>query len=156
MKIDGFGSIISTNSTTKKRGVSASGNFAGLLASEEASESEHPQATNAAGSVALVNNFLALQEIPDELLQRKKLVQQGNSMLDTLENLRRQLLSGHISYSTLRDIEREVNQQKQMINDPQLQAIVAEIELRAAVEMAKLQYADATTPVFQDDTKQAP
>src|SRR4051812_24446596 len=39
MKIDGLGSITPGNSTSKKRGISASGQFADLLAAAEAGES---------------------------------------------------------------------------------------------------------------------
>lgn len=149
MKIDGFGSISSTSGTSKRRGTSAAGTFADLLAAAEGGDAAPAAATSDIASAAALNSLLVLQEIPDELLQRKKLVQQGNNMLDALEKLRRQLLGGSLTLSTLQDIEKQIAQQKQIINDPQLTAIIDDIELRAAVELAKLQMAiarDSTLP----------
>lgn len=142
MKIDGFGSITSTansSGASKKRGVS-SGNFAELLAAAEGSDTDQAAALGDIAPPALTN-LLALQEVPEEFLQRKKLVQQGNHMLDTLEKLRRQLLMGSLTLSTLRDIEQQIAIHKQTVNDPQLTEIIDDIELRAAVEAAKLRYA---------------
>ena len=140
MKIDGFGSITSTNNTGKRRDVSSAGNFADLLAAAESGEAPAAAAT---GDIAATSalNFLALQEIPDEYIARKKLVQKGNAMLDTLEKLRRQLLSGPLSPHLLLDMEQQLIQQRQLVDDPKLHAIIDDIELRAAVELAKLQMA---------------
>ena len=139
MKIDGFGSITSTNSTSKRRNTSAAGAFADLLAAAENGEAPAPSATSETVAPASLSSLLALQEMPEELLQRKKLVQQGNNMLDVLEKLRRQLLNGSLTLSVLQDIEKQISQQKQIINDPQLMSVIDDIELRAAVELAKLQ-----------------
>ena len=87
---------------------------------------------------AAMSSLLALQEVPEEYLNRKKLLQQGNNMLDTLDKLHRQLLMGPITFQTLRNIEQEIATQKQTVDDPKLLEIIAEIELRAAVEADKL------------------
>ena len=140
MKIDGFGSITSTNNTGKRRDVSSAGNFADLLAAAESGEAPAAAATSDITATSALN-FLALQEIPDEYIARKKLVQKGNAMLDTLEKLRRQLLSGPLSPHLLLDMEQQLIQQRQVVDDPKLHAIIDDIELRAAVELAKLQMA---------------
>ena len=140
MKIDGFGSITSTNNTGKRRDVSSAGNFADLLAAAESGEAPAAAATSDITATSALN-FLALQEIPDEYIARKKLVQKGNAMLDTLEKLRRQLLSGPLSPHLLLDMEQQLIQQRQLVDDPKLHAIIDDIELRAAVELAKLQMA---------------
>ncbi len=139
MKIDGFGSIGSTSGTSKRKGVSTAGNFAELLAaSEDTAEANQTAAASDVIAPAAMSSLLALQEVPEEYLNRKKLLQQGNNMLDTLDKLHRQLLMGPITFQTLRNIEQEIATQKQAVDDPKLLEIISEIELRAAVEAAKL------------------
>lgn len=146
MKITGFGSIDSTNSTTKRKGTSAAGSFADLLASAEASDVSGVAQSSDVAAASALNNLLALQEISEEDIKRKKLVQQGNNLLDTLEQLRRRLLSGTISPHLLLDLSRQITMQKQMSDDPKVNEIIEDIELRAAVELAKIQKAMETAP----------
>jgi hypothetical protein len=139
MKITGYGSI--NASTIKKRGdVAQTGSFADLLA---ASETEESSGVPASGEVAAagLTNLLALQEISEEDIQRRKLVQQGKSMIDTLERLRQQLLIGTLPPHLLRDLHRQLSLHRQTTADPELNALIDDIELRAAVELAKLEMA---------------
>ncbi len=62
-------------------------------------------------------------------------------MLDVLEELRRRLLTGTLPMSVLLDLKRNISLQKQMTNDPALTGVIEDIELRAAVELAKLETA---------------
>ena len=140
MKISGFGSIDSTSATGKKRATNSTGSFADLLAAAESGDVAHAAPTSDVAAAALTN-LLALQEISEEDIKRKKLVQQGNNMLDTLEQLRQRLLMGTLSHQVLLDINRQISVQKQMSMDPRINEIIEEIELRAAVELAKLQQA---------------
>ncbi len=140
MKIDGFGSINTTNGTSatnKRKGVSSS-SFADLLSAAEEPETSSTNAAQDIAATPMMGNLLALQEVPEEFLHRKKLVQQGHSMLITLEKLQQQLIQGSLTFQTLRNIEAEIEAQKQVVNDPKLSEIIADIELRAAVEAAKL------------------
>lgn len=141
MKITGFGSISSTSNVKKRGGVSQVTGFADVLAAAEAeSTSATAQASDVAATSAL-DNLLALQEISEEDIQRRKLAQQGKSMLESLEQLHRQLLIGTLPAHVLLDLRRQVALQKQMVNDPKLTAIIEDIEIRAAVELAKLERA---------------
>jgi len=141
MKIDGFGAITSTTSTTRKRSVGGVGGFAELLASAEAGDAAAPATISDVAATAALSNLLALQEISEEDVKRRKLMQQGNNLLDSLEQLRQRLLIGTLPAHTLRELSRELSVQKQMVNDPKMNEIIEEIELRAAVELAKLQQA---------------
>lgn len=76
-------------------------------------------------------------------MQKKKMLQRGSNLLDSLESLRQQLLMGVVSPSLLTDLNRQLSVQKQNISDPQLLALIEDIELRAAVELAKLQIAQS-------------
>ncbi len=143
MKIDAYGNIKATNSP-KKRTIAAAGTdgiFSGLLAAAEAEEAVNSQAASDVHATASLSNLLALQEISEDDVKRRKLIQQGGDMLDSLEKLRRCLLMGTINMGSLREISRQINIQKQAVSDPRLMEIIAEIELRAAVELAKLEMA---------------
>jgi hypothetical protein len=55
-----------------------------------------------------------------------------------LEELRIGLLLGHIPRDRLADLSRMVRDRREDAEDPQLAALLDEIELRAEVELAKL------------------
>jgi hypothetical protein len=141
MKITGFGSITSTTSTSKKRGISSTSNFADVLATAEGADTSQAGGVNDVAATAALNNLLALQEISEQDVRRRKLAQQGNNMLDALEKLRRQLLIGTLPAHVLQDLGRQLMVQKQMVDDPALNALIEDIELLAAVELAKIEKA---------------
>lgn len=94
------------------------------------------------GAVALsgVSTVLALQGTPDstERRARQRAVQRGDAMLDDLEEIRLGLLLGAISRARLEQLAQLVRVRREQVDDPKLMAILDEIELRAAVELAKL------------------
>lgn len=141
MKISGFGSIPSTSGTSKKRGTSKSGSFANILSAAESGEVGQAGGVSDVAATTAVNNLLALQEISEEDVQRRKLAQQGNNMLDALEKLRQQLLIGNLPAHVLQNLSRQLLLKKQLVNDEKLNAIIEDIELRVAVELAKIERA---------------
>jgi len=150
MKISGFDPLKPGSGTKKTGSSSATGSsFASLLVGD----TEDAAATHAASAptpTAAISNLLALQEISEEDVHRRKLVQQGQNMVDVLERLRNQLLTGMISPAMIQELTRNIKLQKQVVNDPQLMAIVKDIELRAAVELAKLEMAQARQELLGD------
>ena len=58
-------------------------------------------------------------------------------MLDSLEELRMALLSDEIPHYLLTNIEKQMNSLKHSVNNPELREVIEDIELRAAVELAK-------------------
>lgn len=143
MKITGFGTVSSTNNVNKKRGVGASGLFSDLLSASESADNAPASATGDVVATSGLNNLLALQEISEDDVHKRKLVKHGHSMLDSLEQLRRQILMGTVPGQTLLDISRQLSLQKQTVLDPRLIDIIEDIELRTAVELAKLEMAAA-------------
>jgi len=65
-------------------------------------------------------------------------LRRGTDLLDRLDDLRLALLAGTISPSRLKALADALSAGKSRSNDPRLDAIIGEIELRAAVELAKL------------------
>jgi len=140
MKITGYGSITGAGPAKKRGEVSQAGNFSDLLAASGTEESTAVSATGDVAAAAL-SNLLALQEISEEDIQRRKLMQQGKNLVDVLERLRQQLLIGTLPRHLLQDLSRQLSLHKQKTPDPELNALIEDIELRAAVELAKLEMA---------------
>jgi hypothetical protein len=59
-------------------------------------------------------------------------------MLDELEQIRLGLLLGQIPQARLEQLAQMVRARREQLDDPKLIAILDDIELRAAVELAKL------------------
>ncbi len=139
MKIDP--TKIRPATTRRVGGPHPSGNtdFAAALHEEAAAGGAHGTVGGAVG-LGGVSTVLALQGTPDstERRARRKAVERGDAMLDTLEELRLGLLLGTIPLSRLEQLGQLVRVRREQVNDPKLTAILDEIELRAAVELAKL------------------
>ena len=69
---------------------------------------------------------------------RRQAVKRGFSLLEKLEEIRDALLLGYISKDRLIEISRFVKERKTDAEDEGLNGIIAEIELRVEVELAKL------------------
>lgn len=74
----------------------------------------------------------------EERERKKKQIKRGFTLLDKLEEIRQALLGGYISVDRLIEISRFVKEQGTTGSDPRLNEIIAEIELRVEVELAKL------------------
>lgn len=90
------------------------------------------------GPLGALGAMLALQEVPDASDPRGRARRRGEQMLALLDRIRLGLLAGAIPQSQLADLTLLVRSQRAQIDDPRLGEILDEIELRAAVELAKL------------------
>jgi len=97
-------------------------------------------AAEAPAGVAFVcpTALLQIQEDPEPAGGRAAVLRRGTDLLDRLDDLRLALLAGTISASRLKALADALTAGKSSSNDPRLDAIIGEIELRAAVELAKL------------------
>lgn len=121
----------------RKLGVKASGtSFADVLSAAE-SAAEGAGDTGAASASAPVTGLFVLQEVSEEEYNRKKTIQHGHTLLNSLEALRHALLMGLVPVEVLKTLESRLKQQRQSTFDPALHAIMDDIELRAAVELTK-------------------
>lgn len=109
---------------------------------------EEAQGVEAPASVAGLSGLgglLGAQEVSEDEVQRRKAQKQGKVTLDVLAELRDALIVGTLPLSTIRNLENIVAQERGTTTDPVLNGILDEIELRAAVEIAKLQMAGVVT-----------
>jgi hypothetical protein len=97
-------------------------------------------ASTEAGAVNSVDAILAVQEADDQtqLRARRLGVQYGGDVLEHLEDLRRDLLVGAIEKEKLSSLAQKMRAHRRQTEDPRLNEIIDEIELRAEVEIAKL------------------
>lgn len=117
----------------------SSGNGAAFSLPGETSSAASASATNQTSAVQNVGALLALQSVDDALSGRKrKAVRRGNKMLDLLESIRLGLLSGQMPSHILEQLQR-LSDQVEESGDERIDAVLAEIELRTQVEMAKLE-----------------
>lgn len=65
-------------------------------------------------------------------------MRRGRSILDSLDRLKIGLLSGQLAGAELLSIRRQLMQQREQSDDPKLDELLAHVDLRAEVELAKL------------------
>ncbi len=134
MYINEIGGPAKNNQIKKTTKKGEAGSFSGLLSSDEISEGNTTSATLATSGT---NNLFLLQEIGEEEKRKQQAIEQSFDVIRYLENIRIGLLTGGVDKSTLLNLEQIVNNIKANLNDPKLNNILNEIELRAKVEIAK-------------------
>ena len=118
-------------------GGTLSDGFAKALAGN--SPSAQPSGSSPLGAL---NAMLALQEVPDALDKRSRAARRGELVLDLLDGIRLGILAGTLTQGDLADLAQVVRDRRDQVDDPDLVEILAEIELRAEVELAKFSRRD--------------
>ncbi len=136
MEVKGPGRI---ESTPVRRVKTASTGSGGAFKIETES---HAQVVSGPGPIAALDSILTLQGIDDSLDGRSKGLKRGEQLLDMLDQVRDGLLAGGIPRATLNRLASAVGRRQEGFADPQLQGVLDEIELRAHVELAKLEQAE--------------
>ena len=126
-----------------RRTVSTPGTGSASFASAFAAADSAGAAQEAAHSAPAANvaPFLAMQEVDARDSQRKRAMQYGKDRLDMLDRLRQALLMGSIPPQLLHSLGARLATERAQTDDPRLIEILDEIELRVAVEIAKLEVA---------------
>ncbi|WP_238183195.1 flagellar assembly protein FliX [Methylobacterium trifolii] len=94
----------------------------------------------AAASLAGLDAVLMLQGESDTPAERRRrTAKRGHDLLDGLDRLKYALLSGKVGTHELRAIAGRLSERASASGDPRLDGLIADIELRAAVELAKLE-----------------
>lgn len=141
MKISKVGSTEKAGSVKKKKPTAKGGEFAEQVRGVAgAGETEAAQALDNASPAGPVEALFAVQEVPDATdgRSRKVLRQFGDELLDRLDDFRLAILAGVISKEKLAELAQKLRQKRQQSDDPRLNEIIDEIELRCEVEVAKL------------------
>lgn len=104
-------------------------------------ESDAPQSTAPAASLRTIGGIdalLALQGEDDATGRRHRAVKRGRLALDVLDELKAEVLSGTLGPSTLQRLKSVTADLRDTSGDVGLDAVLAEIELRVEVEIAKM------------------
>src|ERR1700704_1679729 len=109
----------------------------GFAVSEE-SATRPTGATGGLRTVGGIDALIALQGVEDPLERRKRAVKRGQVALDALDELQIGLLGGAFSSATLTRLQSAAAHLKLGSGNPELDAVLAEIELRVEVEIAKM------------------
>ena len=139
MKISqtGSGAPVGRGRKAEKTGMAdADGNFRSHIDIGQTAEAKTP---TGAAPLAALGNLLAIQEVPDPTTDRKRAVLHGETLLDELKELQIGLVQGWVSEDVLRSLAHMLDRPRPGIDDPELNGVLDDIELRAAVELAKLE-----------------
>lgn len=99
-------------------------------------------AAGPATPIAVLDSVLALQEVADPRHERRRAVRRGHDLLAELEDLRAAMMDGALPRATVHHLASLAGSARPAVDDPSLSAVLDEIELRAAVEIAKLEGKD--------------
>jgi hypothetical protein len=142
MKIDGpkSSSEISKKKNAKKTS-SGDGAFGAMLGGSDSA--------SGAGGMSMSSNIagvdaLLMAQAADDPLQgkaKRQMKERATSILDKLNDLKIAMVSGKVTIGHMISIADVVASHRETITDPELSAILDEIDLRAHVELAKLQVA---------------
>ncbi|NQV83671.1 MAG: flagellar assembly protein FliX [Rhodospirillales bacterium] len=141
MKISKAGPTKQTASTKKKKSTASAGEFAEQVRSVVSTGgADSAEAMDNTAPVGAMESILAVQEVPDATDGRSKrvLIRYGDELLEHLDEIQLAILSGAISKDKLAGLAQKLREKRQTCDDPRLNDILDEIELRAEVEVAKL------------------
>ena len=102
----------------------------------------HAQIVAGPGPIAALDSILMLQSMDDSTQGKRKGVAHAEKLLDLLDSVRDGLLAGGIPRATLNKLAAAVTRRHEAFADPKLQDVLDQIELRAHVELAKLEQLD--------------
>ena len=135
MKVDQTrrNSLAGVKRSSGSRGV-ASSDFDSLLISEQKID-----AVAASNRISSVDAVVALQEITGDNTDERGAKNRANLILDKLEDIRMGLLMGQIPKSNLEELSKILIVARENSIDANLLEIIEDIELRAKIELAKLE-----------------
>src|ERR1700761_1672885 len=134
-------SRVETSAIKRKAPASAAG---GSFSVSDTPES-HAQIVAGPGPIAALDSILMLQGMDDSTQGRSKGLAHGEQLLDRLDSVRDGLLAGGIPRATLNKLAAAVTRRHDAFADPKPQDLLGQIELRAHVELAKLEQLDQRT-----------
>ena len=115
----------------------------GAFAPSDTEAPRAPAAASALRTVGGIDALIALQGLGEPGERRRHAVKRGRVALDALDELKIGLLGGTLSAATLTKLKAAICYLKDGSGDIDLDGVLAEIELRVAVELAKAGVAEA-------------
>lgn len=132
IRIDQRTPVAGAGSASQSKRASAS-SF--TLPGRESASAARGAAVSTAGPL---DTLLAVQAEGETHERRKRQARRGHDLLDGLDRLKAALLSGRVQASELERLKTMLSLRREVTDDPALDEVIAHIELRTAVELAKL------------------
>ena len=135
-----IGQTKSTSSTSSKRSTGAASGAGGTFSLGGTEQTRGSAGLSAPASIGAVDALLALQgadAADDALSAPRRAMARAEDMLDILDQVKIDLLSGDVPVNRLTRLLGVVSRRKGNVADPNLQDLLDQIELRARVELAK-------------------
>ena len=133
MKVNGPSGAAPTGG---QRPVRSAGGFSMPQASGAAPASAS-QAAVPASAVADLSALMALQGVETATERRRRAIRRGGTLLDRLDELKIAMLSGEAGEGALERLGRTLREERPEDEDAGLTGLLEQIDLRAAVELAK-------------------
>jgi hypothetical protein len=132
MRITGpNGTGVAANAPQARRAASGTFNIGSADTSQPAKQAPAPR------GVGGIDALIALQGVEDTTERRRRAVKRGRHALDALDDLKLGLLSGALDTAALARLMAAASDLKDGSGDAALDTVLAEISLRAEVELAK-------------------
>jgi Class II flagellar assembly regulator len=125
------GTAVAAGPATARR--SSSGTFTVA----EGTASQPQTAAVALRTVGGIDALIALQGVEDPIERRRRVVKHGRRALDALDELKLGLLAGTLDQATMLRLKSAAADLKEGSGDERLDSVLAEIDLRVEVELAK-------------------
>jgi hypothetical protein len=138
MKVQGPSSTQAAQNARRAGGVVAPG-F--VLPSDGLGAASATGRTAPPTSLTNIGALLALQTGDDVTERRRRATQRSNTLLDQLDGIRISILGEGVSREQVSALSKTLKEYREEVDDPNLSAILDDVELRAEVELAKLERA---------------
>src|SRR5215475_14252363 len=102
-----------------------------------------PSGAGAVRTVGGIEALIALQGVESTEERRRRAVKRGHTALDLLDEIKLGLLSGRLAPDMVHKLRAAAAELKDMSGDPSIDQVLAEIDLRVEVELAKVESATA-------------
>ena len=142
MEVNGTGKVARTSSLRRAGKTSATHGASSSFSVASPPDEPIASMVSGPGPIAALDSILALQGMDDTTDGRSRGLKHGEHLLDMLDQVRDGLLAGGIPRATLNRLANAVTRRQEQFADPHLQEVLDEIELRAHVELAKLEMLD--------------
>jgi hypothetical protein len=124
---------VTTSSGTARRAAGSGFSVGDSAAARAPAQASGPRA------VAGLDALMALQGIDDPTERRRRTVKRGRTALDLLDAIKVGVLEGDLTPAALGRLKAIAGSLTERSGDPGLDDVMAQIELRAAVELAKFE-----------------
>lgn len=140
MKIEGPSKSQQSGKSSKS---AKSGKTDGTFGDMVTNASQGPASTGATQAIAKVDALLSVQSVESstEGKARRKMYGRADQILRQMDHLRLALLTGNLSIGQVIDIADVVASHREKITDPDMTAVLDEIDMRAQIEIAKMRKA---------------